>query len=136
MPPAARISDMHSCPTRPHVGGPILAGEKTVIIGNMPAARVGDSAKCNGPTDAVAEGEPSVIIGGQSAARIGDRMVHGGVIVAGCQTVIIGSTPQGDTLEAAARNAVPFCEECERQRREEEGEEPQEPGRGAGGEEA
>ena len=106
MPPAARISDMHSCPTRPHVGGPILAGEKTVIIG------------------------------GQSAARIGDRMVHGGVIVAGCQTVIIGSTPQGDTLEAAARNAVPFCEECERQRREEEGEEPQEPGRGAGGEEA
>jgi uncharacterized Zn-binding protein involved in type VI secretion len=120
MPPAARISDMHTCPKSPHVGGPILAGEQTVIIGHKPAARVGDSAKCNGPTDAIAEGEPSVIIGGQSAARIGDRMAHGGVIVAGCQTVIIGSTPQGDTLTAAARNAVPFCEECERQRREEE----------------
>ncbi len=94
MPPAARISDMHTCPmvtvAVPHVGGPIAVGCPTVMIGNSPAARVGDMAVCVGPPDAIAMGSFTVIIGGMPAARMGDSTVHGGVITMGCPTVIIG----------------------------------------------
>ncbi len=86
---------MHTCPmvtgTVPHVGGPILPpGEPTVLIGGMPAARVGDMAVCTGPPDSIAMGSATVFIGGMPAARIGDVTAHGGTIVAGCPTVLIG----------------------------------------------
>lgn len=92
---AARITDMHVCPmvtgVVPHVGGPILpAGEPTVLIGGMPAARVGDMATCVGPPDTIAMGSATVLIGGMPAARLGDVTAHGGTIVAGCPTVLIG----------------------------------------------
>src|SRR5438046_9192479 len=96
MPPAARVSDMHTCPmvtgTVPHVGGPILPpGCPTVIIGFLPAARVGDMAVCAGPPDVIAMGSVTVLIGGQPAARLGDPTAHGGVITApGAPTVMIG----------------------------------------------
>jgi len=95
MPPAARIGDMHTCPMvdpgpKPHVGGPIVVGCPTVQLGFMPAARVGDMCTCVGPPDAIAKGSATVIIGGMPAARIGDNTVHGGVIVMGCPTVLIG----------------------------------------------
>ena len=95
MPAAARIGDMHICPmvtgTVPHVGGPILpAGEPTVLIGGMPAARVGDMATCVGPPDTILVGSATVLIGGMPAARMGDSTAHGGTIVLGLQTVIIG----------------------------------------------
>lgn len=121
MPPAARISDFHVCPKVepgpvPHVGGPVAAGESTVIIGYMPAARKGDKAVCVPAVDSISAGEPSVVIGNKDAARLGDAMSHGGKIVAGCPTVIIGSSPQAETL----KTDKPFCEECERKRRERE----------------
>jgi uncharacterized Zn-binding protein involved in type VI secretion len=96
MPPAARVTDMHVCPKVepgpvPHVGGPILpAGEPTVIIGFMPAARKGDMAVCVGPPDTIAAGSGTVMIGNMAAARLGDSMQHGGTIVLGCPTVLIG----------------------------------------------
>ena len=95
MPPAARLGDMHTCPMVtglvPHVGGPILPPCcPTVLIGMMPAARVGDMATCVGPPDVIAKGSMTVIIGGQPSARIGDMTVHGGVIIQGYPTVIIG----------------------------------------------
>lgn len=95
MPPAARLSDMHTCPMfdgpKPHVGGPILPPCcPTVLIGGLPAARVTDMATCVGPPDAIAMGSTSVMIGGLPAARMGDPTMHGGVIVLGCFTVIIG----------------------------------------------
>ncbi len=98
MPPAARVGDMHTCPMAtpgtppvPHVGGPILPpGCPTVLIGFMPAARVGDMLTCVGPPDAIAMGSTTVMIGSMPAARIGDPTVHGGVIVVGCPTVLIG----------------------------------------------
>jgi uncharacterized Zn-binding protein involved in type VI secretion len=95
MPPAARITDMHVCPmvtgVVPHVGGPVLPpGEPTVLIGGMPAARVGDMATCVGPPDTIVLGSSTVMIGGMPAARMGDTTAHGGTIVAGCPTVIIG----------------------------------------------
>ncbi|WP_299189536.1 PAAR domain-containing protein [uncultured Aquimarina sp.] len=95
MPPAARITDMHVCPmvtgVVPHVGGPILpAGEPTVLIGGLPAARVGDMATCVGPPDTIIVGSGTVMIGGMPAARLGDSTSHGGTIVLGLPTVMIG----------------------------------------------
>ena len=97
MPPAARIADNHVCPMQtpgtppiPHVGGPIIKGAPTVMIGFLPAARVGDTAVCVGPPDVIVMGSSTVIINYLPAARMGDSTVHGGVIVAGSPTVIIG----------------------------------------------
>ncbi len=92
---AARITDMHVCPMVtvlvPHVGGPILPpGAPTVFIGGLPAARLGDMAICVGPPDTIAMGSGTVMIGGMPAARMGDVTAHGGTIVAGCPTVLIG----------------------------------------------
>jgi uncharacterized Zn-binding protein involved in type VI secretion len=93
--PAARLTDMHVCPMVtgivPHVGGPIAApGCPTCLIQGLPAARVGDMAVCVGPPDVIALGAFTVLIGGQPAARMGDMTGHGGVIVLGCPTVLIG----------------------------------------------
>ncbi|MGV3609525.1 MAG: PAAR domain-containing protein [Fluviicola sp.] len=93
--PAARVTDMHVCPmvtgNVPHVGGPILpAGEPTVLIGGMPAARMGDMATCTGPPDTITTGSATVLIGGKPAARMTDSTAHGGTIVAGLATVLIG----------------------------------------------
>lgn len=92
---AARISDMHVCPmvtgVVPHVGGPVLPpGSVTVLIGGLPAARVGDLCTCVGPPDAIVVGSSTVFIGGSPAARMGDSTAHGGTILIGCPTVIIG----------------------------------------------
>jgi uncharacterized Zn-binding protein involved in type VI secretion len=86
---------MHVCPmvtgTVPHVGGPILPpGEPTVLIGGIPAARVSDQCVCVGPIDVIIQGSATVLIGGMPAARMGDATAHGGTIVVGCPTVIIG----------------------------------------------
>jgi uncharacterized Zn-binding protein involved in type VI secretion len=115
MPPAARVTDMHTCPMVtgivPHVGGPILPpGAPTVLIGMLPAARVTDMAVCVGPPDMIAMGSPTVLIGGLMAARMGDPTVHGGVIVVGFPTVQIGIPGQGLALVNAAKSGAPFCE--------------------------
>jgi uncharacterized Zn-binding protein involved in type VI secretion len=125
----------------PHVGGPILPPcAVTVIIGGMPAARVGDMCVCVGPPDVIAKGSAGVFIMGMAAARIGDPTVHGGVIVSGFPTVIIGEmgggggggsagsaenaiadlplgplpegAAQAAALKEAAKNGTPFCEQC------------------------
>lgn len=95
MPFAARITDPHVCPMVsglvPHVGGPILPpGCPTVMIGFLPAARVGDMAVCVGPPDVIAKGSATVVVGYMPAARMGDMTAHGGVIVMGCPTVVVG----------------------------------------------
>ena len=115
MPPAARITDNHVCPmvtgVVPHVGGPILPpGAPTVLIGNLPAARVTDMATCVGPPDVIVMGSPTVLIGNLMAARIGDQTAHGGVIVMGFPTVMIGIPGQGSVLQVAAQTGAPFCE--------------------------
>jgi uncharacterized Zn-binding protein involved in type VI secretion len=95
MPPAARITDMHVCPmvtgVVPHVGGPVSGpGVPTVLIGGMPAATVGDMLVCTGPPDVIVKGSATVMIGGKPAARMGDTTAHGGSIVLGLPTVMIG----------------------------------------------
>lgn len=95
--PAARVTDMHTCPMVtpgtppvPHVGGIILPpGGVPVLIANLPAARVSDRCLCVGPPDVIVKGSATVLIGNLPAARSGDSTAHGGVIVAGCPTVLI-----------------------------------------------
>ena len=93
--PAARVTDMHVCPMAtgpvPHVGGPILPpGGITVLISALPAARVTDMATCVGPPDTIVLGSFTVLIVGLPAARLGDTTAHGGNIIVGCPTVLIG----------------------------------------------
>lgn len=98
MPPAARLTDMHTCPMVtpgtppvPHVGGPITGpGCPAVLIGNMPAACLGDMVTCVGPPDSIIKGSATVLIGGKPAARMGDQTAHGGTIVIGFPMVMIG----------------------------------------------
>lgn len=92
--PAARATDLQVCPmvtgVVPHVGGPIAMGCPTVLIGSLPAARLGDPTTCVGPPGTIAFGSPTVLIGGQPAARMGDPTAHGGAITLGCFTVLVG----------------------------------------------
>lgn len=106
---------MHVCPMVtvlvPHVGGPILPpGCPTVLIGMLPAARATDMLTCVGPPDVIAMGSPMVLIGNLMAARIGDPTVHGGVIVMGLPTVMIGIPGQGQALQMGAVTGAPFCD--------------------------
>ncbi len=143
MPPAARITDMHTCPMVipgtppiPHVGGPISKGSPNVLTGKLPQARVGDQAVCVGPPDAIAKGSSGVFVNKKAAARIGDQTAHGGTVVAGLPTVIIGETKAGgggggaalamgsvsfahteviqqlNVLIDAWKSGAPFCEAC------------------------
>ena len=105
--PAARIGDMHVCPMVtpgvppiPHVGGPITGpGCPTVLIGGMPASVMGDMCVCVGPPDTIILGSTGVFIGGKPAARMGDSCAHGGTIVLGCPTVLIGEAGGGEEEE-------------------------------------
>jgi len=94
MPPAARVTDNHTCPmvtgTVPHVGGPIISGSTDVLTNFLPQARVTDKAVCVGPPDIIVKGSMTVLVNNLPAARLGDNTAHGGVIVMGSPTVIIG----------------------------------------------
>lgn len=98
MPPAARLTDFHQCPMItpglppiPHVGGPIVGPcAPTVLIGGLPAAKVGDTLVCVGPPDSIIKGSATVMICGMPAARMGDQTAHGGSIMLGAFNVMIG----------------------------------------------
>ena len=122
--PAARLNDMHVCPMQtpavvpiPHVGGPI-AGPcvPTVLVEGIPAAVVGDMCVCVGPPDVIVMGSPTVMIAGRMAARVMDQTAHGGMIVAGAATVLIGDvgggsgTPQVATMKAARSQGAAFTQ--------------------------
>lgn len=83
-------------PPIPHVGGPVTGpGCPTVLIGGVPAAVMGDMCVCTGPPDTIILGSTGVMIGGKPAARMGDSCAHGGAIVVGCPTVLIGEISPG-----------------------------------------
>ena len=112
---------MHVCPMVnpgpvPHVGGPILpACSLNVLTGNLPQARVTDKALCAGPPDTIVKGSTGVFVNNLPAARIGDMTAHGGVIVAGFPTVLIGETmggPAGPGFGAAGGAAPPAEKPC------------------------
>ncbi|MFL1897287.1 PAAR domain-containing protein [Aquimarina sp. 2-A2] len=110
--PAATIGSMHTCPmctgSTPHVGGPITGpGIATVLIGNKPAAVMGDMCTCSGPPDTIAQGCGTVLIGGKPAATVGDMTAHGGVITVGEATVLIG-TGAGQPSNVMPLQEIPF----------------------------
>jgi uncharacterized Zn-binding protein involved in type VI secretion len=75
----------------PHVGGPVVSpGAPTVLIGFMPAACIGSTCVCVGPPDTIVKGSAKVLMGNKPAARLGDTTSHGGAIVVGCPTVLVG----------------------------------------------
>lgn len=86
--PAARVTDMIVSTATSGAPVPIIPpGAPTVLIGGMPAARMGDSC---GP-DAIVKGSATVLIGGMPAARVGDLSAGGGAVMPpGCPTVLIG----------------------------------------------
>ncbi len=95
--PASRITDMHVCPMLtpglppiPHVGGPIIMGSPNVLTGSLPQARVTDQCVCVGPPDIIVKGSMTVLVNSLPAARIGDMTAHGGTVVLGLPTVLIG----------------------------------------------
>ncbi|WP_422467256.1 MULTISPECIES: PAAR domain-containing protein [unclassified Endozoicomonas] len=97
MGPAARAGDMHICPMQtpavvpvPHVGGPILPLPSTVLIGGLPAATLGQPCICAGPPDSIVKGSLTVLINGRPAVRMGDTTAHGGTVILGWPTVLIG----------------------------------------------
>ena len=88
---------MHVCPMVtpapvpiPHVGGPVMMGAPTVMIGGVPAAQVGSMCTCTGPPDSVVMGSMTVLVANMPVARMGDSTAHGGAIVIGCPTVLVG----------------------------------------------
>ena len=94
-PPAARVTDMHVCPmvtgVVPHVGGPILPPcAVTVLTMKLPQARVSDLCTCVGPPDTIVKGSATVMGNKLPAARMGDMTAHGGSIILGAMTVLIG----------------------------------------------
>lgn len=98
--PAARVGDMHVCPMVtgivPHVGGPILPPcASTVLTGKMPQARISDMCTCVGPPDVIAMGAFTVLVQKMPAARMLDMTAHGGMIVMGMFTVLIGDNGAG-----------------------------------------
>jgi uncharacterized Zn-binding protein involved in type VI secretion len=148
MPPAARVGDMHVCPMVtgivPHVGGPVIPPcAITVLTGGVPQARVGDMATCVGPPDVIVLGSMGVFVMGSPAARMFDPTAHGGKIMIGLPTVMIGEIGGGSpsaggmsmlvpgdppmsaesnpdvaqmvqTMIAAGVSGTPFCEQCQK----------------------
>ena len=116
MPPAARITDMHTCPLAtpgtppvPHVGGPVITGAPTVIVAGVPQARISDQCTCVGPPDVIVKGSPTVLVAGMPAARIGDMTAHGGVITTGAPNVLIGEAGGGAPPALSPAILPPIC---------------------------
>ncbi|WP_136513100.1 PAAR domain-containing protein [Geomonas edaphica] len=86
--PAARITDLIVSTATQGVPTPIIPpGAPTVLIGGLPAARLGDSCGA----DAIIKGSATVMIGGLPAARMSDSTAGGGLILPPCAlTVLIG----------------------------------------------
>jgi uncharacterized Zn-binding protein involved in type VI secretion len=94
MPPAARITDNHVCPMVtvlvPHVGGPQVLGAPTVMIAGMPTGSITSQEVCVGPPDVDLLCSSTVLISSKPADRLGDMSAHGGALVMGAPTVMIG----------------------------------------------
>lgn len=94
--PAARLGDPHICPlvdgVKPHVGGPILPPcVPTVMIGGSPAAPgAGNPVTCASVPDTTLMGSATVLVSGRPLVRMGDSTAHGGMIVMGFPTVLVG----------------------------------------------
>jgi uncharacterized Zn-binding protein involved in type VI secretion len=92
--PAAFLGSLHVCPQVtvivPHVGGPVIGLAIPVLVGGPPAANINDMAVCVGPPDKAALASFTVLAKGKPMARMGDLCQHGGAIVLGNPTILVG----------------------------------------------
>ncbi len=93
--PIATVGSNHVCPMsdgpKPHIGGPVLTGSPNVFAAGTQVCRSGDQAQCISPVpDVIAGGSPTVFANGQPVARQGDMTAHGGSIVQGVPTILVG----------------------------------------------
>lgn len=115
--PAARMTDGIICPNpqtppvplTPHApppGTPIVATcAANVLIGGLPAARVGDFSICASAVpvpNPIVKGAVPVLIAGMPAARMMDMATHPGSMIAGpcCATVLIGLAGKSQHYQA------------------------------------
>ena len=87
-------------------------GSPDVMTGGPPQARVTDMCTCVGPPGAIAIGSLGVIVNGLCAARMGDETVHGGTIVIGLPTVLIGEIGNAIAAIALAINPLGSVVNC------------------------
>ena len=88
--PAARVSDPTTCPIPGHGTNPIASGSPDVFFDGLAAARVGDTCTCG---QALSGGFSStVFINGRNAITLDGTTDHGGIVIGGSGTVIIGNT--------------------------------------------
>ena len=88
--PAARVSDPTTCPIPGHGTNPIASGSPDVFFDGLAAARVGDTCTCG---QALSGGFSStVFINGRNAMTFDGTTDHGGVVIGGSGSVIIGNT--------------------------------------------
>ena len=115
----ARVTDMHLCPMVtpgvppiPHVGGPIVQPSAVnVLVGGLPPAGTGSMCTCVGPPDSIIA-ISTVMVGGKPVAKMGDATVHGGSIILGCPTVIIGTGGAAGAAASAASAAASAASEA------------------------
>ncbi len=114
MKPVATVGSMHVCPmcsgTVPHVGGPVVMGDSTVLMNGKPVAVMGDMCTCAaGPPDVIVTGNPSILVNGKPIACVGDMTAHGGAIVQGEPNILVGTaTPVKRAIMPV--NKIPFPE--------------------------
>ncbi|MFT4960895.1 MAG: putative Zn-binding protein involved in type VI secretion [Paracoccaceae bacterium] len=95
--PQARVLDLHACmlpsiPPPPALPIPLPIAPPclpTVLVGSMPAARLGDMT-LSVPPHPIVKGSATVLIGKMPAARVMDNCACGGMITLGCFTVLVG----------------------------------------------
>jgi uncharacterized Zn-binding protein involved in type VI secretion len=112
--PIARVNDFHLCPMQtpavvpiPHVGGPVVGpGAVTVWAGGMPVSVFGDLAICVGPPDVMVTGAPTVFAEGRPVVRITDTTAHGGMVIVGLPTVMVGDSGGAGSSQAATMSAA------------------------------
>ncbi|NYT71065.1 PAAR domain-containing protein [Halomonas sp. QX-2] len=86
--PAARITDLTSCPIPGHGTNPLVSGSPDVFYDGLAAARLDDKSACGSPI--THEVSPTVLVNGKPTAVLSSVAAHGNVVITGSGTVIIG----------------------------------------------
>jgi len=99
--PAARLGDAVACPKCGTTA--LVQGSSNVFFDGLPAATLGHACSCGAAVSAAVI--PNVLINGQPAAVLGSITSHGGVVIGGSGTVIIGTQGSGASTGTVAAEA-------------------------------
>ncbi|WP_158896604.1 MULTISPECIES: PAAR domain-containing protein [unclassified Pseudomonas] len=99
--PAARLGDAVACPQCGTTA--LVQGSTDVAFDGLPAATLGHACGCGAALSAAVI--PTVLINGRPAAVLGSLTSHGGVVIGGSGSVIIGLDAGGAPKGACASHA-------------------------------